>query len=246
MQTDRDTPTTTLIRRITRFGDADAANALLRVIRDHHLKRQTYRYIGRNRLVDEDDIESEFLLGCYKAFTSVDPDKGNPLLYILWKGNLAVLTIFRNKLKKGVAIRCLDCGHSGRMAFKHGKPKCKRCDSERVDTWQIVIPAEELVREDEKATGLSGAEMLALDELEIARDLSFNRATYGVQIEEMRARLAGRSLELFDILIGEGLNAESSQNYLREIAARWGVSAPSVCAALRRLRAEILAYYERA
>lgn len=244
MQPVQEVPTTVLIRKISRYGCEESANTLLSVIRDHHMRRQTYRYVGRNRLVDQDDIESEFLYGCWLALDSVDPDVGNPLLYIMWKGNLKVLTLFRNRLKKGVQVRCLACGHSGRMAYKAGKPKCKKCHSEAVETWQVVVPAEEL-RDDESPSELSGAEMLSLDELQIARDLSFNRATYGVQIDELRARLSGRSLELFDILIGEGLNAESSKNYLKEVADRWGVSAPSVCAALRRLRAEVLRYYER-
>ncbi len=76
-------------------GDVDAMNRLLRLIEKEHAPGRLRKYRNRNVLVQMDDINSEFLLGCWKAVATAKLDLGNPLHFICWKGELAVLHLFR-------------------------------------------------------------------------------------------------------------------------------------------------------
>lgn len=47
-------------------------------------------------------------------------------------------------------------------------------------------------------------------------------------------------LQLFDLLVIEQVNRDTSNNYLEEIANRWGVSTACVSVYLRKLRVKVL------
>lgn len=229
---------TDLIRR-AQDGDRTAEDLLIRRIRDKHMDRVTYRYRGRNVLVPDSDIESEFLLGCWNAIHKAKLDVGNPLNFILWKGRLKVASLFRSRIKKEVRSRCYDCGNEGRISYRTKVPTCKACGSTDLFTWMKVVDATAMAGDHD----MEGAEIL--DRAASANaEHSFQIATFGLQIEEMRGRLEGRALELFDLIVLEGINRDSSQNYLKEIAQRWGVSTPTVAVVLRRLRESVLEYLD--
>lgn len=232
------TNTLSLIRQIVTDQDADAADRLLSIIKDHHMDREIRRWHGRNVLVDDDDIASHYLEGCYLALSKVRMDVGNPLLYILWRGRMNVSTLFRSRLRQGVRARCQLCGFISMVRLAQGWPRCRACGSSRLQTWMI----EDTPAIERKHRALA----LFPDSVQMECDLWFDRAIYQVQIDEMRARLTGRVLQLFDLLVLEGINAQTSQNYLREIAERWGITRTCVAIYLRKLRSEILRYFEKA
>lgn len=227
-------PTTILIKQ-AQAGVEQAREDLFALIYKEHLRAFTHRYRSRNVLVDEADIESEFMLGALKALDSVALDRGNPLLYLLWKGNMAVAHLLRTRIQKGVRAFCRGCGTTRAIKTIGGKPTCRSCGSLDLDTYMVVDSAEGLAPDGRK-----------LDRLEstasIDADAVWGIATYGVQIQEMRSRLNGRVLELFDVLVLEEVNRDSSQNYIREIAERWGVTTACVAVYLRKLRSSIEEY----
>lgn len=214
-------------------GDQDAANKLLKIIKAEHMPRVLAKYGNRNVLVQDQDIESEFLVGCWKAVGNAKMDVGNPLSFIVWKGQMAVASLFRKRIRKEVRYQCFNCGHEGGVAYRAKSSACQRCASHDVFTW-MVSQSDTIENEDGDDIKVEIPVRDASHEWEVA--------TMGIQIEEMRARLSGRALDLFDVIVLEGINRDSSTNYLKEIAERWGVSSAAVAATLRRLKRDILAY----
>lgn len=236
-----DLPTIKLIRQASK-GSGEAINGLLRLIKDEHMPQRLYRWERRNVLLDMHDIESEFLLGVFLATSQVDPDKGNPLLYLLWRGEMKVVSHCRKVLGRGLVARC-SCGYRGRPGYRSGGVICPTCGSGRIRTKMRMVSMENDT-EDEGVLPDSFSERMTLDEIAIERDLLFDKATHAIAISEIRSRLEGRRLELFDLLVLEDINGQTARNYLKEIGRRFGVSPQRVSQYLRDLRAEILRYYE--
>lgn len=229
-----------LIRRARR-GDDEAIDSLLRMIRDEHMAQRLHRYRGRNVLIDDDSLESEFLLGVFVAIEKVDPDKGNPLLYLLWRGQMKVTSYCRQAVRRGIRLTC-SCGYSGLPGYRGGSVRCPSCGDKTARTQMVIISSDENTGELPNMF----SEQMDLDEVELEKDLAFDKATHAIAIEEMRSRLEGRRLELFDLLVLEEINGQTSRNYLKEIAGLWGVSPQRVNQYLRDVRAEIIRYYEGA
>ena len=77
--------TISLIKR-AQDGDELACTKLFGLIRDHHMMRYTGRYRNRNVLISEAEVESEFMIGCWRALSKAKLDVGNPLSFMCWKG----------------------------------------------------------------------------------------------------------------------------------------------------------------
>lgn len=216
-------------------------NRLITVIRDSHMGKAIGRYKHRNCLVSEEEIESEFLLGCFKAVEKADLEIGNPLRFITWKGRMSVVDLLSKKIRKGVRGMCHDCGEETKITKKKSKVVCPSCAAPITHTWMV----QESLDEFEADHDLQSWEQVVIEDTPQGEyDRNWMLATWGIQIEEMRARLGGRVLQLFDILILEGINRDSSQNYQKEIAERWGCTTAAVSVYLRKLRAAVLEYVE--
>lgn len=224
-------------------GDEFAMNEFLRIVRDHHMPPRIRRYINRNVLVEQGEIESEFLRGCWKALPQAKLDLGNPLLFILWKGQLAVAQLFRKQIKQGVKVDCRQCGRVA-MGYKNGKVECSQCGARDVETHMIMVNESTMIAEQQE-NGERGPiwDRLTADDMHGEMDLIWSTVTYDIQVEEIRARIRGRTLQLFDAIIIQGINRDSSNNYLAEIAKMWGISTTAVAIYLRKLRVAIEAYY---
>lgn len=212
-------------------GDELAVTEIINIVRTWHMPRYVNRYFGRNVLIGDDEIESEFLLGVWMALPKAKLDVGNPINYMCYKGQRKVQTLMRSRIRRETRYQCLECGHTGTMGWKSRVPVCTKCDSPDVHTWMVTNA--DMVGDDvsmiSMATGTSA-------------ETAWQIAVYGIQIEELRARLSGRALDLFDIIIFKGISRESSKNYLQEIADIWGTSTTAVAIALRRLRREVNLY----
>lgn len=242
-----ETDTIKLLER-AQYGDDIAENRFIALIRDHHMIRRVRKYHDRNVLVENDDIDQEFMVGCFEAMHEAKLDVGNPLLYILWRGEKKVQSLFRKRLRKGVRYECRRCQDKRSVYSYNGRVECSSCGSRNVRTWMVMESAQENREDDtnEWSTHWESRILQADTGRTIGEEsnLAWERATFGKQIEEMRARLSGRKLELFDILILEDLNRRTSNNYLKEIAERWGVTTACVSIHLRGLREEVRAYIE--
>jgi hypothetical protein len=230
---------TTVLLRKAQQGDQAAANKFLAMIRDKHMASRTRMYKNRNVLVDQAEIESEFLLGCFEAMRSAKLDVGNPLMFILWKGGLAVAHLFRKKIREGINVHCRTCGETS-MGYTKRRIVCGLCGSDDVRTEMVMIGEAQLTDAEIEAehTPYDRATTDTFGEL----DAVFQLSTEGIMIEEIQARLNGRVLELFNIIAVEQINRSTSDNYLQEIATRWGVSTACVSVYLRKLRIAILKY----
>lgn len=224
--------------RSAQQGDDGAMEALVREIRTKHLRQQTWRYVGRNVLVSDAEIESEFLLGCFQAIGRAKLDLGNPLSYVLWKGQMAVVSLMRKRIKQEVKYRCLECGSDGTIALVNRRPVCPSCRSEDLYTWMGEIDMTAALADDERELAFSD------DAIADASEIAWQLATFGIQIEELRSRLDGDVLRLFDLVVMEGFDRESSKSYINEIASRMGCSSSWVRILLDRLRSSALAYLE--
>lgn len=210
----------------------------MRMIRDQYAGGIVRQYGKRNVLVTEADIESEFLIGCWTAVPKAKMTIGNPMNFIVWKGRMQVLSLFRTRIQSGVKFTCLECGTQGRLKNLRGAPACTSCHSR--DLWTTMV---EVANETTDGSGNDRWEQVPTGR-NSTTEHAWQLATFGIQVEELRARLTGRVRDLFDILIIEGVNRESSGNYLREIADRWGCSTTAVAAHLRKLRVAVLDYVQ--
>lgn len=222
-------------------GDEQAAESLFRLIQREHMPKRISRHYSRNVLVEPAAIESEFLLGCWLALPRVKMDVGNPLLYMLWKGDCKVATLFRTRVERGVMAMCHACDAWAPVLMRGGKSTCRRCgETERLQTLMLESPASTLASD--RVAHDTVLERAGVAWSAATADQVWFTATQGIQIAEMRSRLGGRVLELFDIIVTEGINRDSSRNYLAEIAGRWGVTTAAVATYLRKLRASIGEY----
>lgn len=232
--------TITLIDRCK--NSDEAMDKLLRVIKQEHMNQRIHRYKGRNVLVEDADIESAFLFGCFQAAKEAKIDLGNPLLFILWKGQLSVQKLFLDTLKKGVRMECNECNTKAPIkSTKKRGTACAHCGSTDVKTHMIMVNEDQLQGENKKRDVWDA---LQQNTARNDSDLVFSQATYDIQVAEIRKRLRGRTLELFDVMVIEGINRETSDNYLAEIADRWGISTACVSIYLRKLRAAIKLYIQ--
>lgn len=219
-------------------GDELALGQLISIINDYHKHRYVGRYYGRNVVVGDAEIDSEFMLGVWKALPKAKLDVGNPVNFMCWRGQKAVQTLMRNNIRREVRYLCLECGATGVMGYKSKVPVCVECETTTIQTWMV----ESAPKETEDPNFDSFSLVAGMD-----GETAWQLAVYGIQIEEIRERLAsrqtGRALELFDIIVLEGVNRDSSKNYLREISERWGTSQMRVVHTLRKLRQEIKAYF---
>lgn len=225
-------------------GDELAMNTLLNVIRKEHMPGRIRRFVQRNVLISKDEIESEFMIGCWKAVNQAKMDIGNPLHFICWKGGIAVLHLFRTNLHQGVRVNCPKCG-VGELKYvaKRKTSMCAKCGETNISTFMVVTDESQQNPEFEntdKETAIWDKIDPSSTSIESLTERLFNDITYDIQIDEIRSKLNGRVLQLFDAMVIEGINRETSQNYLDEIATRWGVSTACVSVYLRKLRMKLI------
>lgn len=223
-------------------GDDLAMERLLRIIRDEHMAQRVAKFRRKNVLIDDDELESEFLIGCYKAVPQAKLDVGNPLMFILWKGENAVAYIRRKRIREGVRVNCHVCGIRP-LNMRKGRACCPNCGSFDVSTYMVLL--DESQQGEYFEENGDRAHWDTTDPTEVATEIDdlFNAITYDIQVEEIRTRLSGRVLQLFDKIVVEQINRDTSKNYLQEIATEWGVTTACLSIYLRKLKIAVLMYY---
>jgi hypothetical protein len=253
-----DQPDTLALISRSQQGDEAATEKLLTILRDEHMPRRIRRHLKRNVLVEEAEIQSEWLIGCWKAIRLAKLDVGNPLMFICWKGDLQVIHLFRKKIRDGVKVSCQVCGivpmafrktgfaavAGGKRAGTRSPIACSKCGSIDVDTFMTTVDESQQSDEIDATGAVHAWDRIDPDHVHEHMDELFSDITYDIQVQEIRAKLNGRVLQLFDKLVIEQINRDTSKNYLEEIATEWGVSTACVSVYLRKLREKVLAYIE--
>jgi hypothetical protein len=243
--------TLSLIKAAQGENGQDAMEALMKVLQKEHMPRRIRRFLKKNVLVQQDEIESAFLEGCWKAVRQAKMDIGNPLLFICWKGELAVTHLFRAKIREGVKVDCSTCGVTA-ISYKKGSGKkkgrssanvaCGKCGATDVKTFMII--SDESQSGEEMESPMPEWDHLDTHEVIDETETFFNAATYDIFVDEIRAKLNGRVLQLFDALCVKQINRDTSQNYLQEIADEWGVTTACVSVYLRKLRLKVMEHLD--
>lgn len=211
-------------------GDALDTERLLQIVQEHHWPRVA-RSFGRSLPGEftDDDLKQEFLVGVWRAIHKVDMEIGNPLSFLLWKGRMHMIDRVRHRVVSSYTVQCTDCGHHGRFRWRK-QPTCPKCGSTDLDIWKKRVST------DDDGVEIHNVWSDPQDPLSAIEEHEF--------FMEIRAQLSGRVRDLFDALIVQGINRETSDNYLAEIADLWGCSTTNVARTLKRLQRDILFIYQ--
>ena len=125
-----------LLRRV-QAGDSLAQEQLIILIKDKFMIGRIYKYLSKNRVVDNDDIKQEFLIGAALAFDNAKMDIGDPLEYILYRGTCRVKSYIRKHILQSTFQICRECGHKSRLNRFGTGYICKRCGATHVETFEV-------------------------------------------------------------------------------------------------------------
>jgi DNA-binding CsgD family transcriptional regulator/predicted nucleic-acid-binding Zn-ribbon protein len=215
-------------------GDRRAKDTIIRLIQDNGYMRMVNRYLYMNRLLEPDEVKSEFWMGVILAMPKVNSSIGDPLFYLSWQGVNRVKYQLRKRIGKGVQFLCKNCGYVGRLYRKNKEYQCRKCGSKNYGTYQKEINITTLIRQDrqeERYQDLSGVSVLSQPgQLDIDIKLDY---------EYIKSLLTPQEARVLSLIMEEGIDQEHEQNYLKTIGSILHISAQAVCQYLRRVRTKL-------
>lgn len=216
-----------IVLRQAKNGDKMAEQNLLIYIRNNYMNRRIGRYLGRNRLVDNDDIKQEFMIGVAFAISKCNLDIGNPIEYLIAQGVYRVRSFMRGNIVKNTVQVCRECGTMTRLNMVNGQYVCKKCGSINIDTTEIH-DHDDIAMENAVDTQEPIDEMI----------------TSMMMIEEFEDTLPdGSNVKLLYELLKSGINSDNPMisNYTKTIAKMWGgCSEQNVVQTLHKLRKRMI------
>jgi len=213
-------------------GDQGAKNTIIKLMQDNGYMRAISHYLYLNRLVEPDDVRSEFWLGVILALPKVSPIIGDPLFYLAWQGANRVKKQLRNKIGKGVQFTCKECGYKGRFDYRQKTFKCKDCGSINYESYQkevalsIICPTPEM--------------RIRIIDLLISTKPKQLEVDDKIDLEYIKTQLAPRERQVFTLIVEDGISREYEQNYLKTISEIMGISAQCVNLYLQRIKKKLL------
>lgn len=211
-----------IVLRQAKAGDKIAEQNLLIYIRNNYMRR-IGRYLNKNRLVDNDDIKQEFMIGVAFAINKCELDIGNPIEYLVSQGVYRVRSFMRGNIIKNTVQVCRECGTVTRLNMVNGQYVCKKCGSINIDTTEIH-DHDDIAMENAVDTQEPIDEMIAST----------------IMIEEFEATLPdGSNVKNLYELLKSGINSDNPmiKNYTKTIARIWGgCSEQNVVQTLHKLR----------
>ena len=212
-------------------GDKLAEQNLLIYIRNNYMNRRIGRYLGRNRLADNDDLRQEVMIGVAFAIPKCDLEIGNPIEYLLAQGVYRVRSYLRGRITKNTVQVCRECGTVTRLNMVGNQYVCKKCGSINIDTHEI---------DDNDEITLENA----VDMSEPIDEMIANQ----MMIEQFELTLVeGSNVKALYELLKSGINRDNPmiKNYTKEIARIWGgCSEQNVIQTLYKLRKKMLEFAE--
>ena len=220
-------------------GDGAAKNQLVKLIQDNGYVHSISRYLYTNRLLEPDDVQSEFWMGVILALPKVNTAIGDPLYYLTWRGVNRVKSQLRKKIGKGVQAQCNECGWVGRLYRKDNSYECRKCGSKELTTRQKEI----------NLTSLTSQSMKDNEEDKSFIDLHIHLSPPQLEIdtkidmEYLKSKLSSRELHVFILITEENINRDHEQNYLLTIANKLGISPQCVCAYLKKIQSKMQRFF---
>lgn len=214
-------------------GDPQAKNQLVQIMKDNNCMKAVGRYLRLNRLLEPDDVRSEFWVGVVLALPKVKTTIGDPLFYLSWSGVNRVKSQLRKAIGKGVTAVCKECGHKGRLHRVNRKYQCVCCGAqyEEIDTFQKEINMTIANKGKDENEEVNPALLLIVRPKQ--RDIEFD-----IDVVELKKQLTPQELRVFELIEG-GMDREHEQNYLRSIALTLEVSPQCVNQYLKKIRLKI-------
>lgn len=218
---------------ITRGSDAVnaqfAMNDLLLDIQRNKMSA-IYRYkqaVTNANYLDGEDLESVFLMACYEAILVADIEKGDPMRFVIQRGQQRVIDEIRKSYRRTLKQYCEKCESTTRTHSVAGVPTCPKCGAsgEHVKTEQVVHGDDGTVLN--MVVGVEGIDDQVHDQM---------------ILDGFKARLNGRVLDVYELIVEQGYDRGACKNYIADVAEELQISKPNVNKRLRSLRDELTAY----
>lgn len=211
--------------QLAQQGNKHAEELLIVEIRNRFMNKRIGRYYHKNRMVEDEDLKQEFLIGVGFAIPKARIDIGDPIEYLINQGVYRVRSYLRKHIIQGTSQICNDCGYITRLNMVDNHYVCRRCGSTSITTHEINNNDEVLLN-----NIVSGDD--EIDEI-ISNDL----------IERFEKTLnPDTNVYSLYILLKSGINRDNPNinNYIKEIAKIWGgCSEQNVVQNMDKLRAKI-------
>lgn len=220
--------------KLAQSGDKVAEDNLISYIRDNEMKKRINRYLHKNRQVEDEDLKQEFLIGVALNISKANLEIGCPIEYIISQGVYRVRSYLRKHIIQNTTQICKDCGYESRLNRIGNHYECKKCGSHNIETRELCdhdeIALENRYNEED--------EIERLIEDVNAEDI----------IREFRETLDKntKAYYLFILLYDENINSDNPdiENYIKEIAKRWGTSQTLVVQVKEKLKIKLLKFCE--
>lgn len=207
-------------------GDPTAKDTIVKLIQDNGYMKAISHYLYLNRLLEPDDIRSEFWVGVVLALPKVKTEVGDPLFYLAWQGANRVKSQLRKKIGRGVSVCCPDCGWSGRLYRENRIYKCKECGNQNIQTWQKEI----------NETSLSKQDITAITPTTPPNQIEID---LHIDIEYFKSKLSPQELRVFVLITDKSIDRDHEPNYLRTIADLLRISPQCINQYLRKIKKKI-------
>lgn len=216
--------------RLAQDGNRCAEELLIVEIRDKFMNKRIGRYLHKNRVVEDDDLKQEFLIGVGLAIPKAKIDMGDPIEYLINQGVYRVRSYLRKNIIQNTSQVCSDCGYITRLNMIDGHYVCKRCGSTNVTTHEIN-------NNDEIILNSAPSMDHEIDDI-ISQDM----------VDRFEKTLApGTNVHNLYILLKSGINRDNPNiaNYIKEIAKIWGgCSEQNVVQNMDKLKKKIMQFAE--
>ena len=216
--------------KLAQSGDKVAEDNLIAHIRDNEMRKRISKYLHKNRQVEDEDLKQEFLIGVALNISKASLEIGNPIEYIISQGVYRVRSYLRKHIIQNTTQVCGDCGYESRLNRVGNHYECKKCGSHNIETREVYdhdeIALENKCAEDDEIEKLiedAGADSIIED---FRNTLDKNTKAY----------------YLFVLLYDEDINSDNPdvENYIKEIAKRWGTSQTLVVQVREKLKVKLL------
>lgn len=206
-----------------------AMNDLLLDIQQNKMSA-IYRYkqaVTNANYLDGDDLESVFLMACYEAILIADIEKGDPMRFVINRGQQRVIDEIRKSYRRTLKQHCKKCNSTTRTHSVAGAPTCPKCGAsgEYVKTEQVVH-------------GDDGTTLNTIVGVEGIDDQVHDKLI----LDGFKSRLSGRVLDVYELIVEQGYDRGACKNYIADVAEELQISKPNVNKRLRSLRDELTAY----
>jgi len=201
-------------------GNKQAKNELVKLMQNDGCMRSISRYLYINKLVEPDDIRSEFWLGVILALPKVRPEN-EPIKFLVWKGEFQVRMALRKAISQAITATCPECGLKFKLYSIKGEYKCRKCGSPNIETSRNEIPMS----------------ILEFDNFIEKINLRLN-----IDLKTFKENLTGQELKVYKMITEEGINRFDSKNYLSEISDKLHTSPQCINIYLVRIRKKLKNY----